>query len=290
MSPALLVLALVAVWSWPPSRDFLLGRVENNVGVFYAKGLLVDRDEAEAVRWYAKSARRGCASGAFNFAFALQQGVGVAPNEREAAVWYEKAAAAGMAEAANNLGLLYANPPHGRPNLVQARAWLRRALPLADPTLAATIRDNLQAMEKDMSPADLAASEDPAAAVVAGLPEVAPRTIPAADTHTAPDIKVRAALDSAQPMREAVLHFLKAKRRLPGPADASDADGLAPQDTPQAHLEIGRGGAIEIRLRGGALNGARLSLVPMLSGANLKWICAGAPLKVGATIPGCGSS
>jgi len=274
--PALLAAAVAAVWAWPVSRNFFLGRLENNIGVLYAAGVLVNRDEVEAARWYKKAAELDAASGEFNYAFALQQGVGAAVNESEAAHWYERAAAHGMAEAANNLGLMYANPSSGPPDLVRARIWLKRALPLAEHSLAVTIRDNLQVMEKDMSPAELAASDDPSArtATASAVPERTPAPI-AADERTPPAQKVAAAIDSALPLRDAVTRYVAIHRRAPSPRDAGAVPSLRPVDTPQGHVELGNGGAIEITLRGGKLNGETLSLIPILDGGVVnKWICA----------------
>jgi Sel1 repeat len=276
VSPVLFVGAIVAVWAYTPSRDFLLGRIDNNIGVLYSKGIGLSRDELQAVRWYEAAARRGSTAGAFNLAFALQQGIGAAADEREAANWYERAAAQGMAEAANNLALMYANPTHGPPNLVLARIWLKRALPLAAHDLAATIAENLQALERDMKPAEIAASDDPNAphpmnAVSEGGAHSAATV---ADNHLDPARKIHAALDSARPVRDAVTRYVQFYGRLPPPSVISAADEFRVIETPNARISVGAGASVDVRLRGGTVDGQSFSFVPMYRSGKLDWICA----------------
>lgn len=155
----LLVLAAVGLAAWPPSRTFLQGRLENNVGYLYARGVIVGRDPAAAARWYASAAQHGSPDGQFNYGYALQTGEGVARDVAQAKQWYERAARQGHPQAANNLGILYANPPEGAPDLVRARAWLKRAAARADRMLASTLAEDLKLMERDMKPAEIEASE-----------------------------------------------------------------------------------------------------------------------------------
>lgn len=160
---ALSVLGIVAVGvvvtQWPPARDYVYGHLDNNIGFLYSRGIGVKRDPVEAVHWWEAASKRGSAAGELNLGFALQNGEGVAVDEKQAAGWYEKAALQGMPEAANNLGSLYTNPRRGPPNLVLARAWFKRALRDGDRELAATVAENLQTIENDMSAAEIAASD-----------------------------------------------------------------------------------------------------------------------------------
>jgi len=158
--PLLLLAGLAAALAiWAPSRQYLEGRLYNNIGSAYARGILVGKSADQATHWYRAAAERGSAAGQFNLGYALQKGAGIPRDEDAAAIWYKRAARQGMPEAANNLAMLYANPAQGRPNLVLARVWLKRGLPVASGDLEATMRENLAAMEHDMKPADLAASE-----------------------------------------------------------------------------------------------------------------------------------
>ena len=156
--------ALAAAWfglmQWPPASEFVRGRVDNNLGVLYSKGIGVAKDPAAAVRWWTLAAGHGSAAGEINLAFALQNGAGVAMDEGAAARWYERAARQGVVEAANNLGTLYANPTTRKPDLVLARVWFKRAQRLGDRDLSATIADNLATLERDMTDAQLARSNE----------------------------------------------------------------------------------------------------------------------------------
>lgn len=155
----LLVVVVAGLAAWPTSRTFLQGRLENNVGYLYAQGVIVGRDPAAAARWYAAAADHGSPDGQFNYAYALQTGAGVTADWTQARTWYERAARQGHPQAANNLGILYANPPEGAPDLVRARAWLKRAAARADRLLAQTLAEDLKLMERDMQPAEIAASD-----------------------------------------------------------------------------------------------------------------------------------
>lgn len=158
-----LALAWAGILQWPPAAEFVRGRLDNNIGVLYSKGLGVRQDPSEAVRWWAAAAGHGSAAGQVNLGYAFQNGVGTAVDEVAAAKWYERAARQGVAEAANNLAALYTNPATGRPDLVQARVWFKRALRLGNRDLSATIADNLATLEKDMSGAQIARSNELAA-------------------------------------------------------------------------------------------------------------------------------
>lgn len=155
----LVVAVVVGLAAWPTSRSFLQGRLENNIGYLYAKGVIVAQDPAAAARWYASAATHGSADAQFNYGYALQTGAGVPVDVATAKQWYERAAEQGHAQAANNLGILYANPPQGEPDFVRARAWLKRAAASADRMLASTLEENLKLMERDMRPAEIEASD-----------------------------------------------------------------------------------------------------------------------------------
>ena len=155
---ALLAAAVTGLALSPSARTFVEGRVANNVGVLYSKGIGVRQDPAAAARWYGRAAERGSAAGQFNLGYALQKGIGVPTDEPSAAHWYRAAAEQGMAEAANNLAMLYANPSAGRGDLVRARVWLLIAIRNADRTLAASLRESLTALEHDMQPAEIDSS------------------------------------------------------------------------------------------------------------------------------------
>src|SRR5579872_6630999 len=101
--PWILVLAALGAAAFhAPLRTYIEGRIANNIGVLYAKGIGVGPNPAVAARWYERAAERGSAAGQFNLGFALQKGVGVAIDEPAAERWYRRAAEQGVTEAANN--------------------------------------------------------------------------------------------------------------------------------------------------------------------------------------------
>src|SRR5262249_51160851 len=70
-----------------------------HLGNFYANGLGVPRDQAEAVRWYIKGAEAGNLSAMRSLGWMYQNGWGAAKDLAEAVRWYRKSADAGNAEA-----------------------------------------------------------------------------------------------------------------------------------------------------------------------------------------------
>jgi hypothetical protein len=78
-----------------------------NLGLMYATGQGVAKDERKAFEWYQKAAEQGDASAQFNLGLMYDAGRGVAKNRRKAFEWFQKAAEQGDAGAQNNLGVMY---------------------------------------------------------------------------------------------------------------------------------------------------------------------------------------
>ena len=70
--------------------------VQFNLGVMYENGRGVEKDEAEAVKWYRKAAEQESAVAQFYLGVMYANGRGVAKDEEEAVKWYRKAAANGF--------------------------------------------------------------------------------------------------------------------------------------------------------------------------------------------------
>jgi TPR repeat protein len=79
-----------------------------NLGVMYAKGQGVVKDEVEAVKWFRKAADQGNAEAQSNLGVMYAKGEGVVKDEVEAVKWFRKAADQGDADAQYNLGVMYA--------------------------------------------------------------------------------------------------------------------------------------------------------------------------------------
>ena len=68
----------------------------HNVGTCYMDGLGVEKDYAEALKWYRRAAEMGFASSQVNMGAFYLNGYGVEKDEAEALKWYRKAATNGM--------------------------------------------------------------------------------------------------------------------------------------------------------------------------------------------------
>jgi len=99
---------------------------QNTLGLKYANGVGVTKDEAEAVKWYRKAAEQGNADAQAHLARMYQSGSGVTKDEAEALKWNRKAAEQGNAIAQYNLGCLYQHSSVEK-NLTEARKWYSRA-------------------------------------------------------------------------------------------------------------------------------------------------------------------
>jgi len=82
---------------------------QDNLGVMYATGRGVAKDDTEAARLYRLAADQGHAGGQFNLGWMYANGKGVAKDDAEAVRLFRLAADQGQAEAQSNLGLMYAN-------------------------------------------------------------------------------------------------------------------------------------------------------------------------------------
>ena len=78
------------------------------LGLMYATGRGVLKDEAEAVRWYRLAAEQGVASAQFNLGVMYANGRGVLKDEAEAVRWFRLAVDQGHAGAQFKLGFKYA--------------------------------------------------------------------------------------------------------------------------------------------------------------------------------------
>ena len=98
-----------------------------NLGVMYANGRGVLKDEAEAVRWSRLAAEQGHAGAQFNLGVMYANGEGVLKDEAKAVRWYRLAAEQGHAGAQFNLGVMYANGEGVLKDEAEAVRWYRLA-------------------------------------------------------------------------------------------------------------------------------------------------------------------
>ena len=104
-----------------------------NLGTMYANGEGVQKNAAEAIKWYRRAAEQGVAEASFNLGVIYGTGDGVPENDAEAFKWYRRAAEGGLAVAQLKLGLIYALGDEGVPeNDAEAFKWYRRAAEQGD--------------------------------------------------------------------------------------------------------------------------------------------------------------
>ncbi|MCL2876907.1 MAG: sel1 repeat family protein [Betaproteobacteria bacterium] len=103
-----------------------------NLGAMYQNGRGVERDDAEAVKWYRKSAEQGFSYAQNDLGVMYDGGQGVAQNDAEAVKWYRKAAEQGLAISQKNLGVMYATGRGVDLNYAESAKWFRMAAEQGD--------------------------------------------------------------------------------------------------------------------------------------------------------------
>jgi len=98
-------------------------KAQHNLGGCYDEGNGVAKDEVEAVKWYRKAAEQNLAVAQFNLGVCYNMGNGVAKDYVEAVKWYRKAAEQNHAGAQLNLGVCYANGNGVAKDYVEAYKW-----------------------------------------------------------------------------------------------------------------------------------------------------------------------
>lgn len=100
----------------------------HELGARYATGDGVEKDEAAAVRWYRRGARRGDPLCQYDLGFMTLLGEGTNRDSVGAVRWLERSAEGGHRQAAGLLSDLYATGEHGV-QIDQERAvhWRHRA-------------------------------------------------------------------------------------------------------------------------------------------------------------------
>ena len=100
---------------------------EHHLGLMYAKGTGVGRDDTEAVRWFRRAAEEGNADAQTWLGFMYQTGRGVGQDDAEAVRWYRRAIKKGNANAQDNLGRMYETGRGVGRDLVEAVRWYQMA-------------------------------------------------------------------------------------------------------------------------------------------------------------------
>jgi len=102
-------------------------QAQYQLGLMYAEGQGVARDEAEAVRWYRKAAEQAFALAQNDLGSMYARGRGVKQDYAEALRWYRKAAEQGEAQAQNSIGAMYSLGQGVVRDDVEAVRWYRKS-------------------------------------------------------------------------------------------------------------------------------------------------------------------
>lgn len=106
---------------------------QSALGSAYATGRGIAKDAAEAVGWFRKAAEQGHATAQFYLGVAYANGAGVVKkDEAEATLWFRKAAEQGHNDARFNLALHYANGRGVTKDEAAAAEWYRKAAEQGD--------------------------------------------------------------------------------------------------------------------------------------------------------------
>ena len=100
---------------------------QNNLGCMYSDGRGVEQSNVEAAKWYRKSAEQGYFHAQFNLGLMYQNGHGVEQSDMEAVKWFRKSAEQGHATAQCNLGWMYESGRGVEQSNVEAVKWYRKA-------------------------------------------------------------------------------------------------------------------------------------------------------------------
>ena len=96
-----------ALEHWRALAEAGHAKAQYGLGLMYASGQGVEKDEAQAVQWLRRAADQSEANAQLNLAVMYANGRGVAQDYGQAVQWCEKAAAQGNAQAQTMLGQLY---------------------------------------------------------------------------------------------------------------------------------------------------------------------------------------
>lgn len=143
-------------WFMPSAkRGYALS--EYKVGLVYQRGgAKVRRDLPQAIQWFNKAAAHGFARAQNDLGVLYERGEGVGRDYREAARWYRLAAEQGWALAQINLALLYEAGKGVERNREEAFYWFRLATEARRDAFVATARDGANRTRKRLSSSQIA--------------------------------------------------------------------------------------------------------------------------------------
>ncbi len=112
-----------ALREWQPLAKQGQAIAQYHLGLLYANGQGVTKDDAQARQWYEKAAAQGRADAQANLGILYDYGRGVPQDFKKAVYWYRLSAHQGNDLAQRQLGLLYERGDGVQQDYVQAYMW-----------------------------------------------------------------------------------------------------------------------------------------------------------------------
>jgi uncharacterized protein len=144
-----------AVKWWREAAEQGFAKAQNNLGAAYANGEGVPKDDVEAVKWFRKAAEQGDMLAQDSLGVYYSSGKGIPKDKIEAFKWYRKAAEQGQVDAQFSLGTMYSLGEGVPKNNVEAYKWYNLAAASGN-ELAAELRTRL---ELEMTPQQIAEAQ-----------------------------------------------------------------------------------------------------------------------------------
>ncbi|RPH80794.1 MAG: sel1 repeat family protein [Nitrospiraceae bacterium] len=112
-----------ALRQWQPLAEQGHAGAQYNLGLLYANGKGVQKDDTQAWQWYEKAAVQGHADAQVNLGMLYDYGRGVPQDFKKAVYWYRLSAHQGNALAQRRLGLMYERGDEVPQDYVKAYMW-----------------------------------------------------------------------------------------------------------------------------------------------------------------------
>ena len=144
-----------ALREWRPLAEQGHAVAQYSLGLLYANGQGVPKDDVQARQWYEKAAAQGRADAQVNLGILYDYGRGVPQDFKKAVYWYRLSANQGNDLAQRQLGLLYERGDGVPQDYVQAYMWYSLGA-AKGAKRGAALRD---ALAKQMSPDQIAEAQ-----------------------------------------------------------------------------------------------------------------------------------
>jgi localization factor PodJL len=125
---------------------------EYRLGAIYERGVGLTKDLAQAKMWYERAAKGGNRKAMHNLAVLYADGAGVGQNLQEAARWFREGAAYGLPDSQYNLGILLERGMGVEKNVGEAAKWFAIAAAQGDAGAA----ERLEKLKPTMASSDVA--------------------------------------------------------------------------------------------------------------------------------------